>query len=437
MKLEHHTHVAVNRHGVIGRRDFLRAASLAGSLGAISASGVLPWADLVRANAPELRRRGMACILLFMQGGPSQFETFSPKPGHANGGETKAIQTSVSGIEIAENLPNLAKVMDDVAVVRSMTSKEGSHPRAQSLLHTGYLPTASVKYPTLGSLVAKERRDEACELPSFVLVGGGRALGVPGAGLLGVDYEPFVVAQAGTMPQNSQPTTSQDRYKRRLGLLEKLEAQYAAEGAGQVVEDHQKLYGKAAKMILSPQMKAFDLAEEPGSARDAYGRSPFGSACLLARRLVDTGVTFVEILAGNWDTHDDNFNRTKTLCGTIDQPMAQLISDLKARGMLDSTLIVWMGEFGRTPRINPRSGRDHYPRAFNVALAGGGIQGGQVIGKTDDGGSDVKDRPVTVNDLFQTICHSLKIDPKKENMSSIGLPIKIVDGGQPVSELFG
>jgi uncharacterized protein (DUF1501 family) len=189
-------------------------------------------------------------------------------------------------------------------------------------------------------------------------------------------------------------------------------------------------------MILSPEMKAFDLAKESDTMREAYGQHSFGAGCLLARRLVESGVTFVEVVSSGWDTHDDNFNRSKKLAEEVDKPFAMLISDLKQRGMLDKTLIIWMGEFGRTPVINARAGRDHYPRAFNVALAGGGIRGGRVIGETDESGTTITDRPVSVSDLFQTFCKSLHIDADKENMSPIGRPIKVVDGGEPVGELF-
>jgi uncharacterized protein (DUF1501 family) len=171
--------------------------------------------------------------------------------------------------------------------------------------------------------------------------------------------------------------------------------------------------------------------------RDLYGSSPFGNGCLLARRLIEAGVTFVEVNLGNWDTHDNNAERTKTLCEAMDQPFAALIQDLRQRGMLESTLVVWMGEFGRTPRINPRGGRDHYPKAFNAVLAGGGVKGGQVIGATSANGEDVKNRPIGVTDLLRTICSSLKIDADKENVSNIGRPLKVVDGGEVVKEVFG
>ncbi|MEX2137997.1 MAG: DUF1501 domain-containing protein [Pirellulales bacterium] len=429
VQLHHCVNAALDRSHVVHRRDFLRGISAAGL-----AAGTLSWTDLMTAQADELRRRGMACILLWMQGGPSQFETFSPKPGHANGGETKAIPTSVPGIEIAENFPEMAKAMDRAAIIRSMTSKEGSHPRATFLLHTGYLPTAAVKYPSLGSIVAHEIADAASQLPSFVRVSG-RGQNSSGGGFLGVKYDPFDIQNPSLPPNNTRPTTELARYERRLDLLGRLQADFAS-AAPQEVGDHKQLYERATKMITSPEMKAFDLAQESDAMRTAYGESAFGAGCLLARRLVESGVTFVEVASNGWDTHADNFNRSKQLAEQVDRPFAQLIQDLRDRGMLDRTLIVWMGEFGRTPNINARGGRDHYPRAFNVALAGGGIRGGQVIGKTDEAGTAVTDRPVTVTDLFQTICAALKIDGNKENHTGAGRPIKIVDGGDVVRELL-
>jgi uncharacterized protein (DUF1501 family) len=274
-------------------------------------------------------------------------------------------------------------------------------------------------------------------LPSFVRIGGRFGGGSDNAGLLGIDWDAFVLGAAGRPPENTALTTSQDRYRRRLNLVTELEQHYAASGGKQEVADHQKVYAQAAKMVTSPKMEAFDLSKEPASARESYGTSPFASGCLLARRLVETGVTFVEVNLGNWDTHQDNAERTKTLCGQLDTPFAALVKDLADRDMLDKTLVIWLGEFGRTPRINPRAGRDHYPRAFDAVLAGGGVKGGQIIGRTDESGASVADRPVTVNDLFRTICHSLAINADKENMSSIGRPIKIVDGGAVVEEVFG
>jgi hypothetical protein len=274
------------------------------------------------------------------------------------------------------------------------------------------------------------------ELPPVVTVGARQLFGGVGAGFLGVDYEPFIVGTPGQLPDNVRVPVEETRFERRLGLLEELEGEYAQRGGGTVVEDHQRLYEKTSKMVLSEQTKAFDLSGEPESIASEYGNSPFGRGCLLARRLVEAGVTFVEVVSNGWDTHQENFTNVKRLAGGVDPGLAALVSDLKARGQLEKTLVVWMGEFGRTPRVNPRTGRDHYPRVFSVALAGGGIQGGQVIGSSTEDGSAVKDNPVTVPDLFSSICKCLHVDPAIENISPLGRPMKIVDGGQPIAQLF-
>jgi uncharacterized protein (DUF1501 family) len=401
----------------------------------VLAGGALSWRSLVSLHAEEVRRRGRACILLWMQGGPSQFETFSPLPGHANGGETKAIPTAVPGIQVAENFPAVAQALKDLAILRTVTSKEGAHPRATSLMQTGYLPTASVKYPALGAIVAQQLPRPGLDLPAFVRIGGARQNST-GGGLLGAEFDPFVMAAAGRPPANASPNTSGQRFERRLGLLENLEQGAALVDLRQQVADHQKLYRQAARMIQSPQMRAFDLDQEPAEVRAAYGSGQFGSGCLLARRLVEAGVPFVEVQLNGWDTHDNNFAQCRRLAGEVDGPFARLLADLGERGLLESTLVVWMGEFGRTPRINPRGGRDHFPRAFNVVLGGAGIRGGQVVGQVDRGGTAVADRPITVPDLFQTFCRALGINPAHENMSGIGRPIKIVEEGAAVGELF-
>ena len=425
----HESSIRVSSRGKIRRRDFLRTIPLGAA-----AAGALAFPDLLAAKAPELKKRGMACILLWMNGGPSQLETLDPKPDHPNGGETKGIATKIPGVQISEHLPQLAGVLDRACLIRSLTTKEGSHPRATYLMHTGYLPTASVKYPAFGSHAAKHLGDVASDLPSFVRIG--RARGYSGGGFLGVDYDPFEVASAGKLPDNSSLLTSEARFERRLGLLNDLDGEFAAAGGENVAADHKKLYAKTARMIRSPKMEAFDLARETDATRQAYGSGEFANGCLLARRLLEAGVVCVEITSNGWDTHQDNFAQTKRLCGEIDRPWAQLLTDLQERGMLERTLVVWMGEFGRTPRVNARGGRDHYPRAFSAALAGAGIRGGQAIGRTDPSGTEVADRPVTEKDLFRTMCRALGIDADQENMSGIGRPIKIVDGGEAIAEAF-
>lgn len=425
--------VAMNRDGVIGRRGFFR--SIGWGAAGLAAGAVAPvsFADLMALRADEMRKRQTACILLWMNGGPSQLETFDPKPGTDNGGETKAIETAAPGISIAEGWDDLAKVMNDVALIRSMTNKEGNHQRANYHLHTGYIPTATLKHPHIGCSAAMELGDERFDLPHIVSIGGKTV----GSGYLGASYEPFVIQNPQRPPADAQPRVPNDRFTRRLGLLGRLESVgFEKAGGADRVRNHRALYEQTARMVLSPRMKAFDLEEESPGLRERYGKTPFGQGCLLARRLVEAGVTFVEVRSNGWDTHVDNNKKIGRLAGQVGPAFAALVTDLKERGMLDRTLIVWMGEFGRTPKINGTAGRDHFPRAFNVALAGGGVRGGQVIGQTSPDGSEVVDRPVTVPDLMATLCRSMGVDGNYETMTAIGRPMKIVDGGEAIGELF-
>lgn len=428
-----HEDIRLSRRS-LSRRGFLHAVSASAF-----AAGTLSFRDVMTVRADDLRRQHRSMILLWMQGGPSHLDTFDPKPGTENGGETKAIDTAVPGIQIAEAWAETAKVMDHLAVIRSMTNKEGQHDRATYQLHTGYIPSGSVKHPALGSNIAREIGPSELEIPSVVAIGGGRGgmgFGGSSAGFLGVDYEPFTVTDPNRLPDNVALGVSDTRYRRRLGLLGNIEQEFAQRGGEVVVDNHRRIYDKASKMVLSPTTKAFDLSQEPDNVRKQYGDTEFGRGCLLARRLVEAGVTFVEVRHGNWDTHQDNFERVPQLSREVDPGFAALIRDLKDRGLLDTTLVAWTGEFGRTPKINPRAGRDHYPRVFSAVLAGGGVKGGQVIGASTADGTAVDHDPVSVPDLFCSICKSMGVDAAKENMSPLGRPMKIVDGGQPVAKLF-
>ncbi len=426
-----HENVALSRHSM-SRRRFLYGAS------AMAAATGLNFRDLMSLRAEELRHQGRAMILLFMQGGPSQMETFDPKPGTENGGPTTAISTAVSGIQIAEGWEQTAKQMQDIAIIRSMTTKEGEHQRAVYQMHTGYIPSGSVKHPSLGACIAKELAPTGRELPAVVSIGDRATNGV-GAGFLGVDYEPFLVSgrNVGTVPENVAPIVGEKRFNRRLGVLDRLELEFASRGGETVVNNHRQIYDKSAKLVLSPLTKTFDLSGESPETKARYGDTEFGKGCLLARRLVEAGVTFVEVRLNGWDTHQDVFDGVKGLASKCDPALAALIADLKDRGMLEKTLIVWTGEFGRTPKVNPRTGRDHWPRNFNTLIAGGGIKGGQVIGESAKDGVGILKDPVSVSDLFSSICKSLEVNPTKENMSPIGRPLKIVDGGKPIASLFG
>ena len=413
--------------GHLPRRRLLQAVP-AGAL----AAGAVSLSDVMHLEAEDLKKRGRSMILLWMAGGPSQFETLDPKPGTANGGPTRAISTSIPGVQVADHWPNFAKTLDRFALIRSMTNKEGNHQRASYQLHTGYAPSGSVKHPSLSASVAEQLADPTFALPPVVSVGR-----TTGSGFLGVDYEPFTVTNPGQMPQNVAVPVPNSRYRRRLGLLGRLEQEFAARGGQTVVRNHQKIYKKSSRLVLSRNINAFDISEEPQSLKQQYGDSQFGRGCLLARRLVESGVTFVEVVSRGWDTHQDGFNQIANLSKSVDPAISALVTDLDDRGLLDSTLVVWMGEFGRTPRVNARTGRDHYPRVFSAAVAGGGVQGGQVIGSSTADGAAIADRPVNVPDLFCSICHALEVDPRKEHLSPLGRPMKVVDGGEVVQELFG
>ena len=408
------------------RRRFLKTVAAAGAL-----AGTCGLRNLMAQQAEELRQHGKSMILLWMQGGPSQFETFDPKPGHQNGGPTQAIETSVPGIRIADNFPLVAKQMADIAVVRSMNNKEGSHPRATYQLHTGYVPAGSVRHPSFGSNIAQQLGDVTSELPSFVSIGA-----TQGAGFLGMDYEPFVVARPGQLPENVALPVPRDRFDRRSELLKKLTSEFASHGSAQLAATHNSLYGKTSRLVLTPEIDTFDISAEPQALQNAYGDSNFGRGCLLARRLVERGVTFVEVRSGNWDTHQNNFEECARNAAEVDPGTAMLLKDLKDRGLLQHTVVVWMGEFGRTPKINPREGRDHYPRAFSMMMAGGGIRGGQVYGASSADGSEIAENPVTVPDLMRTVCKALGVNADHENMSPQGRPLKIVDGGKEISQLL-
>lgn len=430
------------------RRDVARMV-LASAAGA-SLSG---WMPQLAAQGAELKKQGRACILLWMGGGPSQLDTFDPKPGHKNGGPVKAIDTTVPGLQLSEYLPGLSKQAKDLVLFRGMTSKEGDHGRASQLMMTGYRPVEAVNYPGLGSLLAKELGQPDAELPGFVSISPFRLGGVGGPGFLGPRYAPLTVsgnssdpnARADLTVENMLPPShvSLDSMKSRLEMLQFLQQEFTSQVASDAAKVHQANYDRAIRMRETQGRNAFKLEEEPEVLRDAYGRNRFGQGCLLARRLIERGVPFVEVSLTNsgnvfgWDTHADNFNQVKSLCDVLDPAWSTLMNDLRDRGMLETTTIIWMGEFGRTPVINDNGGRDHFPLAWSTVLAGGGLKGGQIVGNTGAAGAEVVDRPVQVKDFYATICHSLGIDHQKENISTIGRPISIAEAGaEPVKEVL-
>jgi hypothetical protein len=417
----------------LSRRDLLKLS--AAGVAATSASG---WLNVLASHAAQTGARHKSCIVLWMEGGPSHKDTFDLKPGTKDAGEFRPIATSAPGLTISEHLPKLAKQMHHAAVLRGMSTGEGAHGRARYYLHTGYKEgVGGIIHPSLGAIVSAELGRPDSAMPNFVAVGRGNY----GAGFLGAHHQPLIVGNPARGVENLRPLVPAQQFDRRVGLLEDMESAFLRDYQAGPGRDHRTTYRRAVTLMQSREAKAFDLAQEPASSRAAYGSGAFADGCLLARRLVEVGVSFIEVTLGGWDTHQDNFSRVKRLSQQIDTPVAALLTDLKQRGLLDSTLVVWMGEFGRTPRINkrgPKPGRDHYPRAWSTVLFGGGIKGGQAIGRTDREGATVIERPVSALDFMATVCQVLKINYNKQNNTPNGRPIRIVEkGARPIKEVFG
>lgn len=430
--------LSVSRSGVTGRREFL--AHLGTGAAAVAALG---WRDLMVARAAELRRQGHSMILLWMDGGPSQFDTFNPKIGSPNQGPATAISTTVPGVEFADFWPQTAQQMEKLAVIRSMRTPEAEHDRAIIHLRTGYPPTPALRYPTFGSLVARDREILDQELPAFVRIGKPRIKTRDvDAGVLGVKYSSFNVDSAGQLPPNVRPLVPAETLRRRLALADRFDTQFASSGGTREVSDKKSIYDRTARFVLSPRLETFDLERESATLRDAYGRTNFGQGCLLARRLIEQGVSFVEVIStgdrndAGWDTHNNGFRDTPYLAAEVDPAYSTLLTDLADRGLLEKTLVVWMGEFGRTPKIKPDGGRDHYSKGWPVVLAGAGVKGGQVIGATDPDGVDVTDRAISVADLGRTFCHIMDMNPDEEYRTTDNRPIKLIEGGAVIQELF-
>jgi hypothetical protein len=411
-----------------------RRAFLKGTLATTAGTVVMNWGGLTNtpALADEVRKQGKHCILLWMNGGASQFETFDMKPGRPTGGPFRPIDTNVPGVQVCELMPKLAQQMDKVAVIRSMRTSEVDHPGGIYLMHTGYRPSATVRFPEVGAVVAKYQGREAANLPNFVKVSSN---GDAGAGLLGPKYQPFGIGPEGGLPQFSASNTERTREQRRHDLRAFAEDQFEDATHSEVAKMHRESYEAARR--LQSGLDVFKIEAEWAKCRDLYGDSEFGKRCLLARRLVESGVAFVEVGQSSYDSHADNFGWHRGLVPPMEHAFAGLLTDLKQRGLLDKTLIVWTGEVGRTPQINNRAGRDHHVRCWSTALAGCGIKGGQAYGASDENGVEVKDKPVTEGDFFATIYQALSIDPTTENYAGLR-PIPLAPfGSKVVSDLVG
>ena len=415
----------------ISRRSFMQAASM-GGLSYFSSS---IWSSLFADQSETARAK--SCILIFLEGGPSQIDTFDPKPGAATAGSFEAIDTKLSGVKFAQHVPRLAELADKLAIVRSLTSAEGDHDRAQSLMHTGYRPNPRLKYPALGSTVAWRKPDPEIDAPAFVSIG--RKFDTS---ILGPQFGPFVIDDIGnpapslTLPEGF----SEARMKRRLAALEGFNGRFDKHYQSPLGNDLTQLTRRADRMRNSPVFQPYDPAAEEPELFERYGSGVndgyLARACLTARRLVEAGVKFVEIEFGGWDTHNDNFNQVQNLSASLDAGMATLIEDLQERGLLQQTLVVCVGEFGRTPKINGENGRDHFPDLFSAVVAGGGINVGQVVGESSEDGGEIKNRPVSIPDFHATLFTAMGLDISKDYFAPDGRLLKLTENGRPIKELL-
>jgi hypothetical protein len=427
----------------LGLPDLLRLRALAGE-GTGTGSGTVHGAA-----APKTAGKVTNCILIWLAGGPSHIDTFDPKPDAPPDvrGEFKPIATSVPGLSISEVFPKLATMMDRVTLIRSVTSPEAAHDRAAHHLLTGYRPMPALVYPSYGSVVSKIREARRDALPPYVAVPDAPVFS--SSGYLTPAYDPFAVLNDPNSPNfrvrdlTPPDRLTLDRLRRRREMVRALDG-FAHDVSDTPMTSSRDQFAERAYDLLtsSAAQAAFKIDDEPEKVREAYGRTLFGQSCLLARRLVEAGVSFVTLNDRGmgplgWDTHQQNFPTIKnTLAPPLDQGLSALLTDLQDRGLFDRTLIVMMGEFGRTPRINNNAGRDHHGRANSAILAGAGLPRGLVLGRTDPKGDSPVDRPVTPADLAATIFLTLGIDPEMKFDSPDGRPIRLVDNGKPPRELI-
>ncbi|MCA9180190.1 MAG: DUF1501 domain-containing protein [Planctomycetales bacterium] len=411
------------------RRHFMQHAAGASAL----ASTSLALGHSLHAHADELRANHKSAILLWMGGGPSTIDLWDLKPGMATGGPFQPIGTT-GDMQICEHLPRIAKQMHNLSIVRSMSTREADHDRGRYYMHTGFVPNPNIEHPSYGSVVAHElmagRHD--LQIPPFISVGGASE----GPGFLGMAWAPFSVSSDGRI-RNLEMTLDDTRLLQRMKTLELIEAGFIGQQRGPAAEDHQKILKKTFDLMSSQQMEAFKVDQESETVKQQYGDNAFGRGCLMARRLVEVGVPFIEVDLGGWDNHTGIHNTLSTgLLPTLDQAMSALVEDLEQRQRLKDTVIIWMGEFGRTPIINANAGRDHWARCWSVVVGGGNLKGGLAVGSTDSEGRQVTSEPYSAEDLMATVCHGLGISLETTYQSKNGRPMKIANGGKLIRELM-
>jgi len=413
------------------RRHFLTAA------GAVGLGWLTPLGIALARVAEKEKAPAKSVIVLWMGGGPSQLETFDPKPRTNIAAGTTAINTAAKGVQLASGLEQLADQMQHIALVRSLWSKEGDHERGTATLKTGYRPDPTITHPSLGAIVCHAFRsaDGSVEIPRHISI-------LPNewparGGMLGAEYDAFKMYDPADKVPDVTPHVASDRFEQRLDDLKVVEDAFAKGRRKRVAATgHADTMERARRLMSSEQLKAFDVAREPVSVRKEYGDTPFGRGCLAARRLLEVGVRCVEVTLSGWDSHANNHEITTRLKGTLDPAFAALVRDLAKRDTLKDTVILCVGEFGRTPQLNALAGRDHWPHSFSAALAGGDIRGGAVVGESDpNGGKEPKDR-VPVADLHATVMKALGIDWEAK-LNRTGDRTVRRSEGKPIEGLLG
>ena len=415
----------------MSRRHFMSHVAV-GSAAALGASEFLAHLE---ANAAEVQKNQKACILVWLGGGAPTIDMWDLKPNSKNGGEFQQISTA-GDLQICEHLPKIAQQMDGLSVVRSMATREADHMRGTYYMHTAYVPNPTVVHPTFGSVVSYELGTKRAELeiPAFISVGGGSM----SPGFLGMAHAPFVVDAQGRIQNANMEGMDVQRLGQRLEILGAIEEGFIKSDRGDLGQAHKDVYQKAVNLMTSSQMDAFKVMQETPETRAMYGDTAFGNSLIMARRLVETGVPFIEVRNPNgWDLHQNVFATLRnTNLPMLDSGIAGLVADLKQRGMFEDTVVVCMGEFGRTPRINANVGRDHWATSWSVMIGGGGLRGGVAVGETDEDGLRIVSESYLPGDIWATVAHALRIPLNTVHTSTRGRPMKLANGGNPVKALL-
>lgn len=380
--------------------------------------------------------KAKSVIFLFMNGAMSHIDTLDPKPGTSSQGQTKTISSRLPGVVLADKLPKLAYLMNGIALVRSMTTETGAHEQGTYIMRTSYKPLNSIRHPGLGAWAGHLLERSNPNLPGNVLIGP--ATGHPSAGFLPAALAPVPISDASAGLENTQSPSylSDKQFRARMALARQFDSKFKSQYQSQLIDAYDQTYREAVQLMGSSELSAFDITQENAAMRELYGQTRLGQGCLLARRLVESGVRFVEVDYGNWDHHNDIYKQVPDMTTELDNALGALIHDLANRQMLGDVLVVLSTEFGRSPQINENAGRDHHPAVFSSLLCGAGIQGGVVYGQSDSLGHAVDQDAVSHQDMNATIANALGLPLEQEFIAPNGRPFRICDDGVPLTKLL-